>query len=61
MLAREVKIPPNQKNISKEGIDFINKVIELIKVDDSERRTKTIRVQRDSGNIVSPMVIYEEG
>jgi hypothetical protein len=26
MLAREMKIPQNFSNISKEGIDFINKV-----------------------------------
>ena len=61
MLAREVKIQSNQKNISKEGIDFINKVMLETKADDPARRAQTIGVQWDPGNIVPPVVVDEKG
>lgn len=61
MLSREVKIPPNQKNISKEGIDFINKVPLSVKKDDSTRCPQAPRLQRNSGDSVSPLADDEKG
>ncbi len=39
MLSREVKIPPNFKNISKEAIDFVNRVNLSTYTDDTKRRS----------------------
>lgn len=47
MLAREVKIQSSYRGISQEGIDFINKVVIFVKLDDSKTFQETFRLQRN--------------
>lgn len=44
MLAREAKIPSTYKLLSAQGIDFVNKVLDWVYVDDPEGSEKEVGV-----------------